>query len=81
VPQTKRHKVFISYYDDDDQEWKDRFVGLTESRLIDWWVNLGDTSDHRPPTADTMRRISDEPISWATVMVVLIVHTLGNTKV
>ena len=72
MAQTKRHKVFISYYHEDDQEWKDRFKRMMEDRIVDWSVNIGDIVGNSPPTADTLRRIREEHVSQATVTVVLI---------
>ena len=72
MPQTKRHKVFISYYHDQDQEWKGRFTEMMGDRIVDWSVNVGDIADTDFPTADTLRRIREEHISEATVTIVLI---------
>ena len=72
MPQTKRHRVFISYFHDDDQRWKDRFVGMMGDRIVDMSVNIGDIADNSPPTDDTLRRIREEHISQATVTIVLI---------
>ena len=72
MAQTKRHKVFISYFHEDDQKWKDRFVKMMGDRIVDWSVNIGDIADNSPPTADTLRRVREEHISQATVTVVLI---------
>ncbi len=72
MTQTKRHKVFISYYHDEDQEWKDRFVQMMGNRIVDRSVVLGDIVDTYAPTDDTLRRIREEHISEATVTVVLV---------
>ena len=72
MPKTKRHKVFISYFHDDDQEWKGRFVRMMGDRMVDKSVNIGDIADNRPPTEETLRQIREEHISDATVTVVLI---------
>ena len=72
MPQTKRHKVFISYFHDDDQEWKDRFIRMMGDRIVDMSVNIGDIADNSPPTEDTLRRIREQHLSQATVIVVLI---------
>ena len=71
MAQTKRHKVFISYYHD-DEEWKDRFVQMMGNRIVDKSVNVGGIVDTNVPTEDTLRRIREEHISEATVTVVLI---------
>lgn len=72
MPPTKRHKVFINYYHDDDQKWKDSFKRMMGDKIVDWSVNIGDIADNSPPTADTLRRIREVYISQATVTVVLI---------
>ena len=72
MAQTKRHKVFISYHHEDDQEWKDRFVRIMSDRIVDRSVDIGDIVGNNPPTEDTLRRIREEHIADATVTVVLI---------
>ena len=72
MPQTKRHKVFISYFHEDDQEWKDRFIRMMGDHIVDKSVNIGDIADNRPPTEETLRQIGEEHISDATVTVALI---------
>ena len=72
MAQTKRHKVFISYHHEDDQEWKDRFVRIMSDRIVDRSVDIGDIIGDSPPTEDTLRRIREEHIADATVTVVLI---------
>ena len=80
MAQTKRHKVFISYYHEDDQKWKDRFVKMMGDRIVNRSVNIGDIADNSPPTADTLRRIREEHISQATVTVVLIGRSTWQRK-
>lgn len=72
MPQTKRHKVFISYFHRDDQKWKDLFAHLMGDRIVDVSVDIGDIAGNSPPTEDTLRHIREEHISQATVTVVLI---------
>lgn len=72
MPQTKRHKVFISYFHEDDQEWKDRFVRMMGDRIVDRSVNIGDIVGNSPPAEDNLRRIREQHISDATVTVVLV---------
>ena len=72
MAQTKRHKVFVSYFHEDDQEWKDRFVRMMDDRIVDRSVNIGHIADNRPPTEETLRQIREEHVSDATVTVVLI---------
>ena len=80
MPQTKRHKVFISYYHEDNQEWTDRFKRMMVDKIVDWSVDIGDIADNSPPKADTLRRIRDEHISQATVTVVLMALALGSVS-
>lgn len=70
--QTKRHKVFISYHHEQDEEWKNRFVRAMKDRIIDLSIYVGDIVDTGFPTADTLRRIREEHIAEVTVAVVLI---------
>ena len=67
-----RHNVFISYYHDQDQELKDRFLGMMGDNLVDKSVNIGDIADTNPPTEATLQRIREEYIGQASVTVVLI---------
>ncbi len=72
MPQTKRHKVFISYHHDEDQECKDRFVKMMGSNIIDRSVDVGDIVDSHLPLDEVRRRIRDDFIADATVTIVLI---------
>lgn len=72
MPKTKRHKVFISYYHQDDQEWKNRFLQMMGDRIVDKSVDIGDIIDAGSPVPDTLRQIREDHISEATVTVVLI---------
>ena len=72
MPQTQRHKVFISYYYEDDEVWKDRFVRIMRGRIVDKSVKVGDIVDHNIPIEDALRRVREEHIAEATVTVVLI---------
>ena len=67
-----RHKVFISYYHEDDQEYKDRLVQALDSRAIDKSVSPGDIHDENLPLDEIRRRIRDDHIADATVTIVLI---------
>ena len=71
MPQSKRHKVFISYHHD-DEKWKERFLSMMEDRIVDKSVNIDEFADNHPPTDDTLRLIREEHISDATVTVILI---------
>ena len=51
MDQVPKHKVFISYYHQDDQEYKNRLVQALNSKFVDKSVSQGDTleleADHR----------------------------------
>ena len=67
-----RHKVFISYYHEDDQEYKDRLVQALGSKSVDKSVSQGDIHDEGLPLDEIRRRIRDDHIADATVTIVLI---------
>ena len=67
---TKVHKVFVSFYNE-DLRYKDHFVRLMSSHMVDMSVHTGDINPNN--NTDTIRRIiRDEYIGDATVTVVLI---------
>ena len=70
--QVPRHKVFISYYHADDQEYKDRLVQALDSKFVDKSVSQGDIHDEGFPLDEIRRRIRDNHIADATVTIVLI---------
>ena len=70
--QVPRHKVFIRYYDEDNQEYKDRLVQALASKSIDKSVSPGDIHDQSLPLDEIRRRILDDHIAGATVTIVLI---------
>ena len=70
--QAKRHKVFISYYHSDDQDYKDRLAQALESKFVDKSVSPGDIHDEYLPLDEIRRRIRDDHIADATVTIVLI---------
>lgn len=65
-------KVFISYYHEDDQEYKNRLVQALGSKAIDKSVSAGDIHDDNLPLDEIRRRIRDDHIADATVTIVLI---------
>ncbi len=65
-------KVFISYYHEDDQKYKDRLVQALDSKAIDKSVSPGDIHDEGLPLDEIRRRIRDDHIADATVTIVLI---------
>ncbi len=69
--QTPRHRVFISFYHD-DQRYKDFFVRAMGDDIVDESVEDGDIDDRNLATETIRQRIRDEFIRDATVTVVLI---------
>ena len=69
---TPRHKVFISYYHDDDQEYKDRLAQALDSKAVDKSVSQGDIRDEGLHIDEIRRTIRDDHIADATVTIVLI---------
>ena len=70
--QTPTPKVFISYYHEDDQEYKDRLVQALDSKAVDKSVSPGDIHDENLPLDEIRRRIRNDHIADATVTIVLI---------
>ena len=70
--QTPTPKVFISYYHEDDQQYKDRLVQALESKSVDKSVSQGDVHDEGLHLDEIRRRIRDDHIADATVTIVLI---------
>lgn len=71
MSQTDRHKVFISFYHD-DQEYKEEFVSAMGDDIVDKSVDDGDIDDDRLATETIRQKIRDGFIADATVTVVLI---------
>lgn len=70
MPQTRRHRVFISFHHK-DQSYKDSFVKMMGDKMIDESVDIGDIP--QDIAVDTIRRdVRDKFIRRATVTVVLI---------
>ena len=67
-----KHKVFISYYHEGEQKYKDRLVQALNSKAIDKSVSPGDIHDASLPLDEIRRRIRDDHIADATVTIVLI---------
>ena len=67
-----RHKVFISYYHEGDQEYKDRLAMALLDKAVDMSVREGDIEDEGLPLDEIRRRIRDCHIADATVTIVLI---------
>ena len=72
VIQVPRHKVFVSFHND-DMAYKNWFVQMLGDDIVDKSVNVDDIDDSTPIKVDTIRRIiRDDYIADATVTVVLV---------
>ena len=58
-----RHNVFISYYHEEAQRYKDRFVRVMESNIVDKSVKLGDIIENNSPTEAVLQRIREDYIA------------------
>lgn len=67
---TKRHKVFVSFYNK-DQRYRDKFVEMLGDHIVDRSVRDG-AIDKNLKTAEIHRQIRDDFVADATVTVVLI---------
>ena len=67
-----RHNVFLSYYHEEDQKYKDRFVRMMGDNIVDKSVNLGDIIDNNLPTEAVLQRIREDYIAQVSVTIVLI---------
>lgn len=72
MPRTKKRKVFISYYHEQDQEYKDRFVRMMKDYIVDKSVDVGNIDDRNLHLDEIRQRIRDDYIADATVTIVLI---------
>ena len=70
--QVPKHKVFISYYHQDDQEYKNRLVHALDSKFVDRSVSQGDIHNEGLALDEIRRRVRDDHIADATVTIVLI---------
>ena len=70
--QIPKHKVFISYFHEDDQDRKNSLVQALDSKFVDKSVSQGDIHDEGLPLEEIRRRIRDDHIADATVTIVLI---------
>ena len=69
VPQ---RKVFVSFHEELDKTWKDRFVKLMDGWIVDFSFRGDDIKAQGPPNEEILRRIREKHIADATVTVVLI---------
>ena len=67
-----RHNIFLSYYHEQDQNYKDRFVRMMGDNIVDKSVDLGDIIDNNLPTEAVLQRIREDYIAQVSVTVVLI---------
>ena len=72
MSQAPNRKVFISYYHQDDQEYKNRLVHALDSKFVNKSVSQGDIHDEGLALDEIRRRIRDDHIADATVTIVLI---------
>ncbi len=66
-----RHKVFISFHEQ-DRRFKEAFVRMMGSRIVDRSVDTGNIDDAGLKTATVRQKIRDDYIRDATVTIVLI---------
>ena len=71
MPRQRRHKVFVSYHHENDQEYKARLVEEMSADIVDRSVEDGDIDDSLQTEA-IWEKIRDEHIADATVVLVLI---------
>ena len=69
--QTTRHKVFISFHEQ-DAKYKESFVRMMGRRIVDRSVDTGNIDDTGLKTTTVRQKIRDEYIRDATVTIVLI---------
>lgn len=69
-----KHKVFISYYHDQDQRCKNQLVALAQEHdtFIDKSVDTGDIDDTELSDEQIRQRIRDEYLRDSTVTIVLV---------
>lgn len=68
-----KHKVFISYYHQDDQQYKDYLIEMAKRYdvFVDWSVAQDEVDDTNKTSERVREIIRDEYIKDATVMIVL----------
>lgn len=67
-----KHKVFISYHHEEDEEYKRRLVQALTAKVVDMSVSPGDIHNEGLRLDEIRRIIRDDHIADATVTVVLI---------
>ena len=71
MQQAPRHRTFVSYHHENDQEYKDRLVEEMSAGIVDRSVEDGDIDDGLKTEA-IWEKIRDEHIADATVVLVLV---------
>ena len=71
MAQASRHKVFISFHEQ-DMKYKEAFVGMMGKRIVDRSVDTGNIDDTGLKTTTVRQKIRDEYIRDATLTIVLI---------
>ena len=72
MSEVPKHKVFISFYHEDDQQYKDQLVQALDSKFVDKSISQGDIHDESFPPDEIRRRIRDDHIADSTVTIVLV---------
>ena len=72
MTEVPRQKVFISYYHEGDQEYKNRLSQALRNKAVDVSVREGDIEEEGLHLDEIRRRIRDNHIAGATVTIVLI---------
>ena len=67
-----RHKVFISYHHEGDQEYKNRLAQALTDKSVDMSVRQDEIQEEGIPLDEISRIIRDDHIADATVAIVLI---------
>ena len=71
MPDIPRHKVFLSFHEQDIKD-KERFVRMMGNRIVDRSVDTGNIDDTDLKVATVRQKIRDDYIADATVTIVLI---------
>ena len=72
MTQHQRYPVFISYYHEEDQGYKEQLVRMMGNRIADCSVDIGSIVDTGLHIDEIRRQIRDDFIADATVTIVLI---------
>ena len=76
---TKRHKVFVCYHHENDQQYRERFERICTDSIVSWSVDPGDIKPNLDD--ETIRQIiRDRHLRDSTVTVVLIGSSTWQRK-